>query len=235
MSSIPNPHPEDAPPIARMSLAAALSARPSVTDRKLGASEAARSRGTMFAIALLVINVLLVIAILLLIPLKEVRPVLVQRMTDGSVITSSAKTDKFETNDNDKKYFLALVTRSIWTIDRLTTERDIKQARRYFIRDKADRQLADWITTQTPIARLRKDPGLTRKVEIHGVSIFETGAIVDYTTTETATGGDTAPVVERMLATYHFSVLPPTAADEDLILTNPAGLYITNMEFKRKL
>jgi type IV secretory pathway TrbF-like protein len=226
-----SPHP-NIPPAAHLSLNAVL---------RLPPAASAQARAEAYAVRAYVIAVLVALAMLIqavgwvvLLPLKRIDAVLVERSGDGAVVTTATRTARYEPSQNDIKFFLGQITTHIWSIDRLTTERDILTTRKHFIRDKADAELAEFIGNETPIARLRRDPGLTRKVKVHGVSIFKDGASVDFSTEERASGAAEAAITRR-LATYHFTLVPPSAADEDLILVNPAGLYVTHFEFNRKL
>ena len=94
-------------------------------------------------------------------------------------------------------------------------------------------QFDSYVERERPIARLRVDPGYTRRVEIGSVSIFKDGAVVKFTAIDQASGEREARR-SRMIATLQFSLNPPTD-DERLILANPAGLYITDLEFTRDL
>jgi type IV secretory pathway TrbF-like protein len=205
------------------------------------ASASAVARAETFAVRAYILCALTGVAMIIqslgwifVLPLKQSHAVLVERHPDGKVATADSQTQKYEPTQNDLKYFLGLITSSIWTIDRLTTERDLLKARRHFVRDKADQELAEFIAQDTPITRLRRDPGLTRKVTIHGISIFKDGASVDFSTEERPSGPGEV-MITRRLATYHFTVVPPSTQENDLILANPAGLYVTHFEFTRKL
>lgn len=229
-------HTAEAPPSARFPLADALRIPQSTQDTQLAQSEILRVRNAWIAIGSGILNLLAIAALLVMLPLKRIEPVFVFNTPDGGVGTARmTAAESYKPSEAHLKYFLGHVTKSIWTLDRLTTERDIQAARRHFVRGKADGQLAHWIADETPIGRMVQDPSLGRAVRIHGVSILKTGAMVDFSTIET-TGRDPVGAAIKRQATYHFSIMPPTGSDdEDLVFANPAGLYITSLEFSRKL
>src|SRR5260221_14316392 len=190
----------------------------------------------LFAIAVGLCGVLaaLIVAMAMLFPLKSVKPVLIERdAASGIVRTASITTSTYQPSQNDLKYFLGRSVTWTYTIHRLSTESDLEVARQQFTRGKAVTQFDAYLERERPIARLRADPGYTRRVEIGGVSIFKDGAVVKFAAFEQASGEHEAKR-QRMIATLQFSLSPPTE-DERLILANPAGLYITDLEFARDL
>ena len=198
---------------------------------KLAARE---NRLFVIAIAQSGVLIALLVAMATLIPLKTVTPVLVERdAANGSVRSSSVNTSAYQPSQNDLKYFLARYVTWTYTIHRLSTESDLETARQHFTRGKAVTQFDAYIERERPVARLRGDAGYTRRVEIGSVSIFKDGAVVKFSSVEQASG-EREPKRQRMIATLQFSLNPP-ADDERLILANPAGLYITDLEFTRDL
>lgn len=190
----------------------------------------------LFAIAIMQSCVLIALLATMatLIPLKRVTPVLVERdLESGNVRASSVSTSGYQPSQNDLKYFLARYVTWSYTIHRLSTEADLEAARQHFTRGKAVTQFDAYVERERPVARLRADPGFTRRVEIGGVSIFKDGAAVKFSSVEQASG-EREPKRQRMIATLQFTLKPPTD-DERLILANPAGLYITDLEFTRDL
>src|ERR1700687_2180639 len=176
----------------------------------------------------------LLIAVAMLLPLKSVVPVLIERDTSsGTLRSTSVATSPFQPSQNDLKYFLGRYVTWTYTVHRLSTETDLEVARQHFTRGKAVSQFDAYVERERPIARLRADAGYTRRVEIGSVSIFKDGAVVKFSAIEQASGEREAKRL-RMIATLQFSVNPPSD-DERLILANPAGLYITDLECTRDL
>src|SRR5260221_226753 len=151
----------------------------------------------------------------------------------GALRTASVATSDFQPSQTDLKYFIGRYVTWTCTAQRLSTEADLEVARQQFTRGKAVSQFDSYVERERPIARLRADPGYTRRVEIGSVSIFKDGAVVKFTAIEQASGEREAKRT-RMIATLQFSLSPP-ADHERLILANPAGLYITDLEFARDL
>ena len=175
-----------------------------------------------------------IVALAVMFPMKRVVPVLVERdSTTGSLRTLSASTSAYQPSQNDLKYFIGRYITWTYTVHRLSTEADLEIARQQFTRGKAVTQFDSYLERERPIAKLRADPAYTRKVELGSVSIFKDGAMVKFTAVEQASGEREAKRV-RMIATIQFSLNPPSD-DERLILANPAGLYITDLEFSRDL
>lgn len=178
--------------------------------------------------------IVLLIAMAMLIPLKTVTPVLVERdSTSGNVRALSVTTASYQPSQNDLKYFLGRYVVWTYTIHRLSTEADLEIARQHFTRGKAVTQFDAYVERDRPVARLRADAGYTRRVELGSVSVFKDGAVVKFSALEQSSG-EREPKRQRMIATLQFSLNPPVD-DERLILANPAGLYITDLEFSRDL
>jgi len=135
--------------------------------------------------------------------------------------TASVTTSDFQPSQNDLKYFIGRYVTWACTVHRLSTEADLEVARQQFTRGKAVSQFDAYVERERPIARLRADPGYTRRVEIGSVSIFKDGAMVKFTATEQASGEREAKRT-RMIATLQFSLSPP-ADDERLYLATWSG------------
>jgi len=193
------------------------------------------SNNRMFIIAILLALLGLVMAGVLfqLVPLKKTEPIFVETdLSTGAVKAVATTTETYRATQSDIKYFLHRYVVQAVSINRLTTERDIEEARSNFTRGKAISQLDAFFDRERPIFRLRGDPGLTRKVEVGSVSIFKDGAVIKFTTLEQATT-DKEPRRVKMVATIQFSIVPPE--DEKAIYANPAGLFITDLDFQRDL
>ncbi len=222
------PLPEGTPLLARPG------SRAGETPSALARLTARENRLFAIAIALCAVLVALLIAMATMLPLKRVVPVLIERdLSSGALRTASVTTSDFQPSQNDLKYFIGRYVTWTCTVHRLSTEADLEVARQQFTRGKAVSQFDAYVERERPIARLRADPGYTRRVEIGSVSIFKDGAMVKFTAIEQASGEREAKRT-RMIATLQFSLNPP-ADDERLILANPAGLYITDLEFAHDL
>lgn len=220
--------PEGTPALARPG------ARAGETPSALAKLTARENRLFAIVLAESVVVAAALVALAMMLPLKSVVPVLVERdSSSGTVRASSVNTSSYQPSQNDLKYFLGRYVTWTYTIHRLSTEADLELARQQFTRGKAVTQFDSYVERERPIARLRVDPGYTRRVEIGSVSIFKDGAVVKFTAIDQASGEREARR-SRMIATLQFSLNPPTD-DERLILANPAGLYITDLEFTRDL
>jgi type IV secretory pathway component VirB8 len=220
--------PEGTPRLARPGT------RPGDIPGALAKLAARENRLLLIALAQSGVLLALLVAMAMLIPLKTVTPVLVERDAgSGTVRASSASTSSYQPSQNDLKYFLGRYVTWTFTVHRLSTEADLEVARQQFTRGKAVTQFDAYVERDRPVARLRADAGYTRRVEIGGVSIFKDGAVVKFVAVEQASG-EREPKRQRMIATLQFSLNPPVD-DERLILANPAGLYITDLEFTRDL
>ena len=192
-----------------------------------------RNRLFILALALAAVGIVLAGALFRLVPLKRTEPIIVERDTlTGAVKAIATTSEAYRPTQNDIKYFLHRWVMQVLSINRLTTERDIEEARTNFTRGKAVNQLDAYFDRERPIGRLRGDPGLTRKVEVSSVSIFKDGAVLKFSTVEQGSA-DREPRRTKMVATLQFSIVPPD--DEKSIFANPAGLYITDLDFTRDL
>lgn len=225
MSSIPVP--PGAPPAAR--------GKTTGLDGPSPAAKQAVLSNRLFIVSLMLCVVIigLLAVILVMMPLKRTEPILVERDTStGAVRAVATSNDVYRPQQSDLKYFLNRYVAQIVSINRLTTERDIEDARSHFTRGKAVAQLDAYFEKERPIARLRADPGLSRKYELGSVSIFKDGAVVKFATVEQ---GSTERESKRVkyVATIQFSLVAPD--DEKAIFSNPAGLFITDLDITRDL
>jgi len=193
----------------------------------------ANNRFFILSLALTVLAIVLAGALFRLVPLKRTEPIIVERdLSTGVVKAVATSSESYRPTQADLKYFLHRFVVQVVSINRLTTERDIEEARTNFTRGKAVSQLDAFFERERPIFRLRTDPGLSRKVEVGSVSIFKDGAVVKFVWLEQSSG-DKEPRRVRMVATIQFSLVPPDS--ETAIFANPAGLFITDLDFQRDL
>lgn len=213
---------------------AAPGARPAETPSALARLAARENRLFLTLLAVLFLLAIALLAIIVMLPLKSVTPVLIERDTTNGVVRSySVSTSSYAPSQNDLKYFLGKYVTWTYTAHRLTTEADLETARQHFTRGKAVTQFDAFLERERPIARLRADPGYTRRVEIQSISIFKDAAVVKFTSVEQGSA-DREAKRTRLTASLQFSTITPTD-DEKLILTNPAGLYITDLGFERDI
>jgi type IV secretion system protein TrbF len=172
--------------------------------------------------------------IMMLLPLKSVTPVLIEREAGtGALRTYKVSSDAYSPEDADLKYFIGRYVVWTYTIHRRTTEDDFALARQWFTRGKGVNQLDGFFERERPLARLKSDAGLTRRVEISSVSLFKDAAVVKFTAVEQGSG-EKEEKRTPMTASLQFFLQQPKD-DEKLILTNPVGLYITDLNFEKDI
>lgn len=165
-------------------------------------------------------------AIAMLLPLKEVRPYVVEVNPESGVVNRPVEVLKVDPNLAVIKSELARWTEAMYTLDPLRT----RQAQRWAterVADKAVGQAAEFRARERVYERITREPDLVREAKVTAVDASQKGtAFVFVTTTErSGAGTPTGEQIKRYRLTMNYKLLPPT--DEAKLIANPLGLYVT--------
>lgn len=171
------------------------------------------------------------LAIAALLPLKTVEPYVVRVADNGQVAVERAAAQRYTPGRAERTYFASRWVQQLLTLDPYLTERQLSEAWR-MTSGLATRQLLDWLRTERPLERLRRDPALSRSVAIVTVVPLDESVMQVRVRTETrAGGGELRSAVVQV--TLHYAIVPPRTEAE--IIRNPIGLYVTRFSLAEEL
>lgn len=191
-----------------------------------GSAKVQAGRFFVIAVGCVVIALAAVATVAFLMPLKEIRPWLVQVEDQRGVVSKPVELLKVEPSIAVIKSELARWVEAMYVIDPLRTE---EQQRWAYERsaDKALAQTQEFRGRERVYERIRREPETIREARVTAVDASQKGtAFVFVTTTERAgTAAPTPEQVRKYRVTLNYKMLPPT--DEAKLLANPLGLYVT--------
>ena len=171
------------------------------------------------------------VALVVLVPLKTVEPYVVRVADNGSVATERAAAQRYQPGRAERTYFVSRWTQQVLTLDPFLTERQLAEAYR-MTSGLATQQLLDWMKSDRPIERLKKDAGLHRSVSIVTVAPLDDNVLQVRVRTETRSLAAAAQT-RAYLITVHYAIVPPRTEAE--IIRNPIGLYVTRFNIAEEM
>jgi len=171
------------------------------------------------------------LAIAALLPLKTVEPYVVRVADNGQVAVDRAAAQRYAPGRAERTYFVSRWVQQVLTLDPYLTERQLSEAWR-MTSGLATRQLLDWLRTERPLERLRRDPGLSRSIAIVTVVPLDDSVMQVRVRAETRAGG-AEPKSAVIQVTLHYAIVPPRTEAE--IMRNPIGLYVTRFSLVEEL
>ena len=191
-----------------------------------GSSMVGQQRWFIVATLCVLLAISTVAALALLLPLKEVRPYVVEVNPSTGVVNRPVEVLKVDPNLAVIKSELARWTEAMYTLDPLRT----REAQRWAterVADKAVAQAAEFRARERVYERITREPDLVREARVTAVDASQKGtAFVFVTTTERmGTASPTDEQIKRYRLTMNYKLLPPT--DEAKLIANPLGLYVT--------
>ncbi|HEX2544492.1 MAG TPA: type IV secretion system protein [Ramlibacter sp.] len=177
-----------------------------------------------FACVLLALASLATLAILL--PLKEVRPWVVEVNPASGLVHRPVQVERMDPNTAVIKAELARWTEAVYAIDPLRTSEALRWANARTA-DKAVGQFAEFRAREKIYERMRLEPDLVREAKVAAVDVSRQGtAFIFLTTTERV--GAAAPDPgrsKRVRVTLNYRMVLPTREAD--LLANPLGLFVT--------
>lgn len=183
--------------------------------------------GRLFVIT--VVSMLLAItavgAVMVLTPLKEVTPYVIEVNSGSGLINKPIEVQKITPNIAVVKAELGRWAEAVYTIDPLRTN-DLFKYANVRSRGKAIAQFAEFRAREQVFARLQREAGLVREVQVSSVDASQTGVAFIFLKTLERTGNQSAEdsKVKRYRLTLHYQLDSPR--EEAALLANPLGLYV---------
>ncbi|EKD97338.1 MAG: hypothetical protein ACD_23C00966G0005 [uncultured bacterium] len=183
--------------------------------------------GRFFVIS--VVSLLLAItavgAVMVLTPLKEVTPYVIEVNPGSGLVNKPIEVQKITPNIAVVKAELARWAEAVYTIDPLRTN-DLFKYANVRSRGKAIAQFSEFRAREQVFTRLQREAGLVREVHVSSVDASQTGVAFIFLKTLERTGNQSAEdsKVKRFRLTLHYQLDSPR--EETALLANPLGLYV---------
>lgn len=223
---------QSTPPEARRADATLINTPPALMDRPqqhfaeiYGSAKVEAGRWFLVAIAAIVLAIAAVLTLNVILPLKEVRPWVVE-VTPSGVVNRPVEVQRVDPNVSVVKAELARWVEAVYTIDPLRTSELLRWANGRAA-DKAVAQFAEFRSRERIFERIQREPDMVREVRVTAVDASQNGTAFIFVTTTERTGAQ-APAPEktkryRITLNYKFS----QATQEKELLENPLGIYVT--------
>lgn len=192
-----------------------------------GSSMVQSQRWFLFAMLSMVLAIAATVTVFSVMPLKEVKPWLVEYNSSTGVVSRPVEVQKVAP---DKAVILAEMARwieAIYTIDPLRST-DLLRWANTRAADKAVGQFADFRQRERIYERMRAEPTMTREVRIKTADGEQPGTAFFYITTTERTAGTTTvgkDQVKNYRVTLHYKQIDIKTQEE--MFANPTGLMIT--------
>jgi type IV secretory pathway component VirB8 len=191
-----------------------------------GSSRVGEAR--MFLLAILTCGLALasVATVLTVLPLKEVRPWLVEINPTSGLVSRPVEVQRIDPNVAVVKAELARWAEAVYAIDPLRSSESLRWANQRTA-DKAVGQFAEFRSRERIFERINREPDMVREVKVTAVDVSQRGtAFIFLTTSERVGSGTPAPDKARKFRiTLNYKMV--TANQEKDLLVNPLGLYVT--------
>lgn len=185
-------------------------------------------QGRMFLIAMssLLLGLAALGTLAFVLPLKEVRPWVVEVNPGNGVVNRPIEVQRIDPNVAVIKAELGRWAEAVYAIDPIRTSEALRWANARTA-DKAVGQFAEFRSRERIFERINREPEMVREVRVTAVDVSQRGtAFIFLTTSERV--GSTAPAPEKTKkyrVTLNYKLMPGTQEKE--ILANPLGLYVT--------
>lgn len=191
-----------------------------------GGSLVSSQRMFILAIFSFLVAILGLGTVMVMLPLKEIRPYIVEINPGSGLVNKPVEVEKVAPNMAVVKAELAKWTEAVYTIDPIQTSGLFKYAN-VRSRGKAIAQFAEFRGRENVFSRIQKEPGLVREVKVSSVDASQKGVAFVFIQTQERAGNQSIEEgrVKRYRLTLHYEIDPPTQQDD--LLVNPLGLYVT--------
>lgn len=186
-----------------------------------------QNRGWLVAIAFGALATIEAVAILVMVPLKERTPYIVEvNKTTSEVIVKENMIKKFTPSDANKAFFIRGWVENMFTLDAARTKDHLLPRAAILLRGPAVEQYKSLLAVDKPIERLVENPLLSRHVKNININ-FVPGADVAIVRFVLETSGGQAIISENKSASIKFILV-----EKEVSETNPIGFFITDVNLK---
>lgn len=221
------------PQAARAALAALPNTPPSVYEQAegkfaeiYGSALVHANRAFVLACGCLLLALTSLAALVLVFPLKEVRPWVVEVHPDSGLVQRPVQVERIDPGTAVIKAELARWAEAVYAIDPLRSSDALRWANARTA-DKAVGQFAEFRARERIYERIRSEPELVREAKVAAVDVSRKGtAFIFLTTVERIGAGAPDPArSKRVRVTLNYRLVLPTREAD--LLANPLGLFVT--------
>jgi type IV secretion system protein TrbF len=191
-----------------------------------GSSKVDAARWFVVAMLSILLAITAMAAVSVLMPLKEVRPWVVEINPETGIVNRPVQVERIDPNLAVVKAELARWVEAVYTLDPLRTSELMRWANSRAA-DKAVAQFTEFRARERVFERIRNEKDLAREVKVTAVDASARGtAFIFITTTERV--GSSAPSadrIKRFRVTLNYRLTPATQEAE--LLANPLGILVT--------
>lgn len=184
--------------------------------------------GRMFIVAMLslLLGLSAIGALAFVLPLKEVRPWVVEINPSNGVVNRPVEVQRIDPNVAVIKAELGRWAEAVYSIDPIRSSESLRWANARTA-DKAVGQFAEFRSRERIFERINREPDMVREVRVTAVDVSQKGTAFIFLSTSERVG--TAPPApdktKKYRVTLNYKLMPGTQEKE--VLANPLGLYVT--------
>jgi type IV secretion system protein VirB8 len=191
-----------------------------------GSSKVQAARWFLVALASLALAIASVILVATMLPLKEVKPWVIEVNPTSGVVNRPIEVQRVDPNLAVVKAELARWAEAVYAIDPVRSSEALRWANARTA-DKAVNQFAEFRSRERIFERINREPELVREAKVNAVEAAQKGTAFIYLTTTERVGASPASAdkTKRFRVTINYRLVPPT--QEQDLLSNPLGLFVT--------
>jgi len=191
-----------------------------------GSSKVEAARWFLVSIACIVLAIGAVITLNAILPLKEVRPWIVEINPSTGVVNRPVEVQHVDPNVAVVKAELARWVEAVYTIDPLRSSELLRWANGRTA-DMAIGQFAEFRARERIFERIQREPNLVREARVTAVDVSQRGTAFIFVMTTERSGAQTPPPekTKRFRVTLNYRFSPATQEHE--LLANPLGIMVT--------
>lgn len=191
-----------------------------------GSSKVEAARWFLVALGCIVLAICALITTATVLPLKEVRPWVVEVNPTSGVVNRPVEVQRIDLNLAVIKAELARWAEAVYRIDPLRSSELLRWANARTA-DKAVGQFGEFRSRERIFERINREPEMVREAKVTAVDVSQKGtAFIFLTTTERVAATTPAPEkTKKYRVTINYRLVPAT--QERDLLANPLGLFVT--------
>jgi type IV secretory pathway component VirB8 len=191
-----------------------------------GSSKVEAGRWFLIALAAIGLAIAGMILVATMLPLKEVRPWVIEVNPTTGVVNRPIEIQRVDPNIAVVKAELARWAEAVYMIDPSRSSESLRWANARTA-DKAVGQFAEFRSRERIFERINREPDMVREVKVNAVDASQKGTAFIFLTTNERLGAapPAADRSKRFRVTINYRLVPPT--QEQDLLSNPLGLFVT--------
>ena len=191
-----------------------------------GSAKVEAARWFIGAMLALLLAIVAVSSVAIILPLKEVRPWVVEINPSTGIVNRPVQVERIDPNLSVVKAELARWVEAVYTIDPLRSSELLRWANSRSA-DKAVGQFTEFRGRERIFERIRNEPEMVREVKVTAVDATQRGTAFIFLTVTERVGSQppSAEKIKRYRVTLNYRLSPATQEAE--LLANPLGILVT--------